>query len=58
MKFIIDRIEGEYAILELSEGQFEALPKAFVPQAKEGDSVEITVSKGSSSFLSDDFFTN
>ena len=37
----IDRFEGEMAVVELEEGKLINLPKIFVPDAKEGDIVEI-----------------
>lgn len=43
MKVIIDRFEGDYAIVELDVGKFVHLPKVLVPDAKEGDVVEIRV---------------
>ena len=45
MKFIIDRFEGDYAVVELENGEFADMPKVFVPNAKEGDVVTITVSE-------------
>lgn len=45
MKVIIDRFEGDYAVVELENGEFADMPKVFVPNAKEGDVVTITVSE-------------
>lgn len=45
MKVIIDRFEGDYAVVELENGKFADMPKVFVPNAKEGDVVTITVSE-------------
>ena len=46
VSFIIDRLEGEYAILEIREGEFSQMPKRLLPDAaKEGDVVIITVDK-------------
>lgn len=45
MKVIIDRFEGDYAVVELENGEFADMPKVFVPNAKEGDIVTITVSE-------------
>lgn len=43
MKIIIDRFEGEFAVCELSDGSFQNLPRAFVPEgAGEGAVIEIT----------------
>ena len=43
MKVIIDRFEGDYAVVELDEGKFLNMPKELVPFAKEGDVIKITV---------------
>lgn len=43
MEVIIDRFEGEYAIVELDIGIFCELPKVLVPNAKEGDVISITI---------------
>ena len=45
MKVIIDRFEGDYAVVELENGEFADMPKVFGPNAKEGDVVTITVSE-------------
>ncbi len=45
MKVIIDRFEGDYAVVELENGEFADMPKVFVQNAKEGDVVTITVSE-------------
>ena len=43
---IIDRIEGDKAILELQDGTFEPISCKLLPkEAKEGDLVIITVAK-------------
>ncbi len=42
MKVIIDRFEGEYAIVE-AEGKRVQLARALVPEAKEGDVVRIEI---------------
>lgn len=41
IQITIDRFEGEMAIAEISEGNFTKIPKIFIPDAKEGDVVEI-----------------
>lgn len=46
MKVIIDRFEGDFAIVELTEGGFADLPKVFIPEAAEGDIVNIEIEKG------------
>ena len=45
MKLIIDRFEGDFAVLELEGLSTVNLPKVLVPNAKEGDIVTIEVSK-------------
>ena len=42
MKVIIDRIEGKTAVVEAAENVYN-IPYALIPDAKEGDTVEITV---------------
>lgn len=46
MEVIIDRFEGNYAVVELDLGVFVNLPKELVPKAREGDVVEIKIVKG------------
>lgn len=43
MKVIIDRFEGEFAIVEIEEGKFTSLPKIVIPNAQEGDVIEIKI---------------
>lgn len=43
MKVIIDRFEGDYAVVEINKGKFANLPKELVPDAKEGDVIVITI---------------
>ena len=43
MKVIIDRFEGDYAVVEMDLGKFVNLPKELVPNAKEGDVIVITI---------------
>ena len=43
MEVIIDRFEGEYAVVEIDKDTFVNLPKVLVPCAKEGDVVQIVV---------------
>ena len=42
MKVIIDRFEGDLAVVELNEKMYN-IPRALLPDAHEGDTVEITV---------------
>ena len=41
VKVIVDRFEGAMAIVELTEGELQKIPKIFIPDAKEGDCIEI-----------------
>ena len=43
MKVIIERFEGEYAIVEIELGNFVNIPKILLPNAKEGDVVKIEI---------------
>lgn len=44
MKYIIDRFEGDFAIVELSDKTFANIPKlAIPPAAKEGSVIDVTV---------------
>ena len=44
MRIIIDRIEGDFAIVELPSGQMIDCPRAMLPgNAKEGSILNITV---------------
>ena len=45
MKVIIDRFEGEYAVVETEEKVMLNIPKSLIPDASEGDTVIITVEK-------------
>lgn len=46
MRVIIDRFEGDFAVVEISDTQFANLPKALLPmQAKEGDVINIEVDR-------------
>lgn len=46
MKIIIDRFEGDYAVVELESKDLADLPRILVPlEAKEGDILEIIVDK-------------
>lgn len=46
MEVIVDRIEGDYAIVEIEKGNMSNLPLELVPNVKEGDIVTITINKG------------
>lgn len=44
MKFIVDRFEGNFAVVELSDGQMVNCPKILLPDdAKEGSILNINV---------------
>ena len=43
MRVIVDRFEGDLARVELDEGIFYDIPKVLVPDAKEGDVIDIIV---------------
>lgn len=44
MKYIIDRFEGEYAVIELNGGKTVNIPKSILPEnACEGSIINITV---------------
>lgn len=45
MKVIIDRFEGDYAIVELDIGKVINVPKILFPNAKEGDVFKIEIDK-------------
>ena len=43
MRYIVDRFENEYAIVELDNGEFIDIPKKVLPpDASEGSIVEVT----------------
>ena len=43
MKVIIDRIEGDYAIVEIGVGKIVSVPKMLFQNAKEGDVFKIEI---------------
>lgn len=44
MKVIIDRFEGDYAVVELNNKEMADLPKTLLPEgSKEGDILNITI---------------
>ncbi len=45
MDVIVDRIEGDYALVEIEKGNISKLPLELVPDVKEGDIVTITINK-------------
>lgn len=45
MKVIIDRIEGEYAVIEMEDKTMINIPKCLIPDSKEGDIIRIEIDK-------------
>jgi len=45
MKLIIDRFEGDFAVVELEDMSTVNIPRVLVPDGKEGDIVTIEVSE-------------
>ena len=44
MRYIVDRFENEYAIVELDNGEFIDIPKKALPlDASEGSIIEVTI---------------
>lgn len=43
MEVIVDRIEGEFLVVEIDENKFARMPKILVPNAKEGDIIKINI---------------
>lgn len=43
MRVIIDRFEGDFAVVETENEKFTQIPKMLIPDAKEGDVVDITI---------------
>ncbi len=43
MQVIIDRIEGEFAVVELDDGSILDVPKSLFNGAKEGDIIDISI---------------
>ena len=53
MKCVIDRIEENVAVLEIETGKTANIPLELVKDAKEGDTVVITVEKKSEDDIAD-----
>lgn len=45
MKVIIDRFEGDYAIVELPDKTFINVPMSLFPDAKESDVIDVSIDK-------------
>ncbi len=43
MQYIVDRIEGDFLVLENEDEQFFSVPKGLIPGAKEGDCITISI---------------
>ena len=48
MKVVIDRFEGGFAVVELEKNRWANIPKALIPNAREGDIISIEVLKDES----------
>lgn len=45
MKVIIDRFEGDFAVVEVEKGVMADLPRLLVPDGREGDVVSIEIDR-------------
>ena len=45
MKVIVDRFEGDYAVVEIAIGKCVNIPRVLVPDAKEGYIIKIEIEK-------------
>lgn len=55
MRYIIDRFEGEFAVVELEDKSFIDMPIELVPEgAKEGDILEIQINQEETKTLKED----
>ena len=43
MEVIVDRIEGDYLVLELDNQKNVSVPKVLIPKAVEGDIIDISI---------------
>ena len=48
MKVIVDRFEGELAVVEIDKGRFANIPLCLIPGAVEGDVISIEILKDES----------
>lgn len=53
MKYIVDRIEENYAVIELEAGKTLSIPIELIEGAKEGDSIVIMIEKKSEEDMED-----
>lgn len=55
MEFVIDRLEGDIAIVELGDGKMAELPKVILPDgAKEGDTIKVIIDSEKTSRIKKD----
>jgi len=45
LKVIIDRFEGEYAVVEMEDKIMVNIPKCLIPESQEGDIIRIEIDK-------------
>ncbi len=45
MEVIVNRIEGNYLVLELENGNIVDVTKELIPEAREGDIIRISIDK-------------
>lgn len=43
MQVIVDHIEGNYIIVEIGVGNMAVIPKKLIPNAKDGDVIDINI---------------
>ena len=53
MKYIVDRIEENYAVIEIETGKTISIPIELIEGAKEGDCIVITIEKKSEEDIED-----
>lgn len=53
MEVIVERIEGDFLVVEIMEGQVVNMPKILAPNAKEGDVIVITIDESKRKMLLD-----
>lgn len=45
MQVVVDRIEEEFIVVELEDGNVVDVPKVLIPGAKEGDIIDIYINR-------------
>ncbi len=43
MQVTVDKLEGDYLVVELASGEMVNIPKKLVPKAQEGDIIDIKI---------------